>query len=458
MAGGRAGRRGARGACAGEPRSRSRAAWGGGAPDPPAGRPPARAGGAEGAARAVAQAAEGLRGEFAAVDGLVLGNVRRVQAAFAGARVGAHHMAGSSGYGHGDLGRGALDAVMAAALGAEAACVRAGFVSGTHAIACGLFGTLRPEDTLLAAAGPPYDTLEEVIGLRGCGRGSLAEWGVAYREVALAQAGGIDFAALGEELARQPRPAAVLVQRSCGYSLRPTVSLADIARVVELVRARGAPGCRVLVYNCYGEFSEEAEPCAVGADLAMGSPIKAAGGTLAPCGGYVAGRRDLVEAAQARLTAPGVGLEAGAHGGETNRLMLQGLYLAPMAVGEALKGGRLVAAVMEREGFEVFPPAGARPEPITSVRLGSAAKLQAFCSAVQQVSPVGSYIRPVPGATPGYADEVLFADGTFVDGSTAEMSADGPLREPFAAYCQGGNHWTQWALALEAALPAVRAA
>jgi len=390
---------------------------------------------------------------------LVLENLRRVQAAFAAAQVGAHHMAGSSGYGHGDLGRGALDEVLAAALGAEAACVRAGFVSGTHAIACGLFGALRPGDTLLAAAGAPYDTLEEVIGLRGAGRGSLAEWGVGYQEVPLEPvSGGIDFAALGEALSAEPRPAAVLVQRSCGYSLRPTVPVADIARVVDLVHQRGAPHCKVLVDNCYGEFSEEVEPCAVGADLAMGSLIKAAGGTLAPCGGYVAGRHDLVEAAQARLTAPGVGLDAGAHGGEMNRLMLQGLYLAPMAVGEALKGGRLVASVMSREGYKVYPPAGARSEPITAVRLGSAARLQAFCTAVQQVSPVGSYVRPVPGATAGYADEVLFADGTFVDGSTAEMSADGPLREPFAVYCQGGNHWTQWALALEAALPAVRAA
>ena len=421
-------------------------------------------------AAVVQQCRRALQGEFDALDALAARNLARVQAALAAAAVGPHHLHGSTGYGHGDEGRRALDAVFAELMGAEAACVRGHFVSGTHAIACGLFGALRPGDELLAVAGPPYDTLEEVIGLSGAGAGgegaaagaagvgSLRDFGVAYREAPLAPTGRVDLAAL--EAALGPRTRVALVQRSCGYALRPPVTLADIAAVVEVVRC-AAPGCRVLVDNCYGEFVEEAEPCAAGADLVMGSLIKSPGGTLAPCGGYVAGDAALVAAAQARLTAPGVGMDAGAHGGDLNRLLFQGLYLAPLSVAEALKGGLLAAAVMAAEGYPASPSpaefaAGLRSY-IAAIELGSAARLAAFCGAVQAKSPVGSYIRPVPGATAGYGDEVIFAAGTFVDGSTGELSADGPLRPPFAVFCQGGNHWVQWALALEAAVVAVRA-
>lgn len=402
--------------------------------------------------------AEAVRPQFAAIDSLVHSNIARVQTAFRAARVGPHHFAGSTGYGHGDLGRDALDEVMAAVMGAEAAAVRIQFVSGTHAIAAGLYGCLRPGDELLAVAGSPYDTLEEVIGIRGTpGAGSLAEFGVSYRKLDLAPGGGIDWEALTTAI--RPETKVALVQRSCGYALRPTLSIEDIRRAVEVIKAQ-RPDVLVLVDNCYGEFTDSLEPPAVGADLCMGSLIKNPGGTIVTGGGYVAGRADLVERAVARLSAPGVGMDAGCVPGETLRLMFQGLWLAPQMVGEALKGGRLAAEVMAREGFTVIPaPGPCTPWSfITAVQVGTPERMQAFCRAVQGCCPVGSYVRPVPGVTPGYDDEVIFADGTFIDGSTAELSADGPLRPPYVVYCQGGTHWTHWALVLEAAVAAMREA
>jgi cystathionine beta-lyase family protein involved in aluminum resistance len=413
-------------------------------------------------------------------------NLARCQRAFRAARVGPHHFAGSTGYGHGDLGREALDGLVAELLGAEAAIVRPHLVSGTHAIAAGLFGALRPGDELLAVAGAPYDTMEEVIGLRGRGKGhgSLAEWGVAYRQLELSppRTGGVDWRALATAV-RPGLTRVVHVQRSCGYALRPTLGIADIRRIVEVVK-RQDPSVVVAVDNCYGEFTQREEPCSAGADLAMGSLIKNAGGTLAPCGGYVAGRRDLVAAAAARMSAPGVGTDAGAVDGATMRLMFQGLFAAPQTTGEALKGGRLVAAVMAREGYRVVPAppppppseltlegrsgggggsggssSSHLPDPpsmITAVELGTRRRMVAFCRGVQRACPVGSYVLPEPGVTAGYSDEVIFADGTFVDGSTAELSADGPVREPYVVYCQGGTHWTHWALALESAVEELR--
>ncbi|EIE20208.1 aluminum resistance [Coccomyxa subellipsoidea C-169] len=404
-------------------------------------------------------AAADLAPTFSQIDNeLVAHNLRRAQAAMRGARLGPHHFSGSTGYGHGDLGRAALDDIMAEVMGAEAAIVRIQFVSGTHAISTALFAALRPGDELLAVAGKPYDTLEEVIGLRGTsGHGSLREWGVAYRELPLAEGGDIDWAALASAITPTETKVAS-IQRSCGYALRPTLSIAAIERAVRIIKEQ-SPDCIVAVDNCYGEFTEDREPCAVGADLVMGSLIKSPGGTIVPGGGYIAGRADLVAAAAARLTAPGVGTDAGGVSGSTLRLMAQGLFLAPQMVGEALKGGRLVAEVMSREGYAVAP-AGRVPSPasfITAVQVGSAARMCAFCRAVQRASPVGSYIEPVPGVTPGYDDEVIFGDGTFIDGSTAELSADGPLRPPYVVYCQGGTHWTHWAVALESIVEDMRA-
>lgn len=402
------------------------------------------------------ESVEATRSQFAEIDSLVRINLARVQAAFRAARIGPHHFSGSTGYGHGDLGRAALDEVMAEIMGAESAAVRIQYVSGTHAIASALYGCLRPGDEILAVVGSPYDTLEEVIGLRGDpGAGSLAEFGVRYRKLDLAADGRVDWDALTHAV--RPETCVALVQRSCGYALRPTLTIDEIARIVKTVKAQN-PETLVLVDNCYGEFTDTQEPPAVGADLCMGSLIKNPGGTIVPGGGYVAGRSDLVDRAVARLSAPGVGSDAGCVPGETLRLMFQGLFLAPQMVGEALKGGRLTAEALSREGFTVVPPPGpCRPWSfITAVELGSPERMQAFCRTVQRCCPVGSYIRPVPGVTPGYGDEVIFADGTFIDGSTAELSADGPLRPPYVVYCQGGTHWTHWWLVLEEAVAAMR--
>ncbi|DBA77696.1 TPA: hypothetical protein ACH3X2_008398 [Trebouxia sp. C0005] len=408
------------------------------------------------AAELVWQASQDLQPTFAGIDQLVGQNLRRVQAAMQRHRIGPHHFSGSTGYGHGDLGREAYDEVLADVLGAEAALGRVQFVSGTHAIATALYALLRPGDELLAVAGRPYDTMEEVIGLRGTqGHGSLLEWGVTYQELPLAEQGLIDWDALRTALTPQTKVA--LIQRSCGYASRPTLDLAEIDMAVQVIKSQ-QPDCLVVVDNCYGEFTDTKEPCAVGADLCMGSLIKNPGGTIVTGGGYVAGKAHLVRAAQARLTAPGVGMDAGCVPGDTVRLMMQGLFLAPQMVGEALKGGRLLAQVMSQAGYPCTPMQGL-PTPhsfITAVHLGSSAKMTAFCRAVQRCCPIGSYIQPIPGITPGYKDEVIFADGTFIDGSTSELSADGPIRPPYTVYCQGGTHWTHWAFALESALEAIQ--
>ncbi len=376
----------------------------------------------------------------------------RVLEAFAAERLGTHHFASVSGYGHGDLGREVLDRVFARVLQAEAAAVRLQFVSGTHAIAAALFGVLRPGDRLLAITGRPYDTLEEVIGLRGTGQGSLAEFGIAYDELPLTVDGQVDEAGLDDALA--PPTRMVLIQRSCGYSWRPSLTVGTIGRLCERVKAL-RPGCVCFVDNCYGELVQELEPTAVGADLIAGSLIKNLGGTIAPTGGYVAGRRELVEMACCRLTAPGIGSEGGT-GFDLHRLLFQGLFLAPQMVAESLIGADLVARVFRDLGYPVNPEPGAeRSDVIQAVRLGSADRLMAVCRAFQQVSPVGAYLDPVPAPMPGYASDLVMAGGTFIDGSTSEFSADGPLREPYVLYAQGGTHHSHVALALERALDAL---
>jgi len=389
---------------------------------------------------------------FSAIDAQVKQNLRRVLEAFRQNRVGAHHFAGVSGYGHDDLGRQTLDQVFASVMQAEAAAVRVQFVSGTHAIACALFGVLRPGDEMLAVAGSPYDTLEEVIGLRGQGQGSLLEFGIGYRRLNLTSQGTIDWQALGQAVSDRTR--LVLVQRSCGYSWRPSLSIADIEKIVHLVKQQN-PHTICFVDNCYGEFIEEREPTAVGADLLAGSLIKNPGGTIVTAGGYVAGRADLVEAAACRLTAPGIGSSGGATF-DQNRLLFQGLFLAPQMVGEAMKGNHLTAYVFEQLGYPVNPlPMAPRRDVIQAIQLGSPKKLIAFCRAIQQHSPIGSYLDPVPAPMPGYESQLVMAGGTFIDGSTSEFSADGPLREPYVVFCQGGTHWSHVAIALEAAIESV---
>ena len=380
--------------------------------------------------------------------------LEKVLAAFAAERVGVHHFAGVSGYGHGDLGRDTLDRVFARVFEAEAAAVRLQFVSGTHAIAAALYGVLRPGDRLLALTGRPYDTLEEVIGLRGQNQGSLAEFGIHYDELPLTPQGLVDEERLVEALALPTRM--VLIQRSCGYSWRPSLAVATIGRLVERVKAL-QPGCLVFVDNCYGELVEEREPTAVGADLIAGSLIKNPGGTIAPGGGYVAGRAALVEQACCRLTAPGIGAEGGSSF-DLNRLLFQGLFLAPQMVAEALISAELVARVFADLGYAVNPlPGQPRSDVIQAVRLGDPELLKAICRAFQSCSPIGSYLDPVPAPMPGYAAELVMAGGTFIDGSTSEFSADAPLREPYVLYAQGGSHHAQAAIALERALAALPA-
>jgi len=389
---------------------------------------------------------------FYRIDQQVKKNLAKVLEAFRAHRVGTHHFASVSGYGHDDLGRETLDKVFAQIVEAEAAAVRVQFVSGTHAIACALYGVLRPGDEMLAIAGAPYDTLEEVIGTRGSGQGSLKEFGVRYQELPLTQKGEVDFDRLAHSVSEKTK--LVLIQRSCGYSWRSSLSIHNINKIIQLVKQQNL-NTICFVDNCYGEFTESQEPTAVGADLMAGSLIKNPGGTIATTGGYVAGRADLVEAAACRLTAPGIGSSGGATM-DQSRLMFQGLFLAPQMVGEAMKGNYLAAALFEQLGYETNPPTTVQQrEVIQSIKLGSSDKLVAFCQAVQKHSPIESYVSPVPAAMPGYDDQLVMAGGSFIDGSTSELSADGPLREPYIVYCQGGTHWTHMAIALEAAAAAI---
>ncbi|MDK2407729.1 methionine gamma-lyase family protein [Aphanizomenon sp. PH219] len=398
------------------------------------------------------EAEQALLEIFSGIDAQVKHNLKRVLDAFRHHRVGAHHFAGVSGYGHDDLGRETLDQVFAQVMGAESAVVRVQFVSGTHAIACALYGVLRPGNEMLAVVGSPYDTLEEVIGLRGQGQGSLIDFGIKYRQLELTDQGKIDWQNLSTSITDNTK--LVLIQRSCGYSWRPSLSIADIEKIVYIVKQQN-PHTVCFVDNCYGEFIETQEPTHIGADLIAGSLIKNPGGTVVSAGGYIAGRADLVEAAACRLTAPGIGSEGGATF-DQNRLLFQGLFLAPQMVGEAMKGTYLTGYVFDKLGYPVNPPPLApRGDVIQAIKLGSAKKLIAFCKAIQQHSPIGSYLEPIPDDMPGYESQVVMAGGTFIEGSTLELSADGPLREPYVVYCQGGTHWTHVSLALQAAIEAV---
>lgn len=396
----------------------------------------------------VASAAASLAPAFTDVDAATRLHLRRVLNAFREERVGAHHFGGVDGYGHGDLGRETLDAVYARIFGCEDAAVRIQFMSGTHAIAAVLFGVLRPGDHVVAAAGPVYDTLEEVLGTRASSEdvGSLRDWGVGFDCVPLAPSGVVDVAAVVDTVVRT-EARLLFLQRSFGYAWRRSLSIEDIRDTIRAVK-NVRPDCVCFVDNCYGEFLEEVEPVhkSVGADAMAGSLIKNLGGGIAPSGAYVAGRKDVVARALARLTAPGVG------GGPTlgmNRTLFQGLFLAPQMVGEATKGAMLVGQTMRNLGYATNPGAREGRGFVQAVRLGSAEKVLEFCRAVQRNGPVGSYIEPTHGVTPGYGDPVVFAQGTFIDGSTLELSADCPMRPPFIVYAQGCTHWTHWQLVLE---------
>ena len=347
--------------------------------------------------------------------------------------VSAAHLQGSTGYGYGDRGRDTLDEIYAEAFGCEDALVRSSLASGTHALAVALFGALRPGDLLLSLTGKPYDTLEEVIGLRGEGAGSLRDFGVRYDEVALRD-GKIDLPAALEKAAGAK---VCYLQRSRGYSLRPTLSVTEIGEAARALKAK-YPDLIVMVDNCYGEFVEEREPTDVGADLIIGSLIKNPGGAIARTGGYIAGRRDLVELCSYRLTTPGTGKEIGCTLDELRNLYL-GFFLAPTVVASALKTAVFAAALFEQLGYKAYPSAlEERHDIIQALCLETPQALIAFCEGIQSGSPVDSMATPEPWDMPGYDSQVIMAAGTFTLGASIELSADAPMREPFAVWMQGG--------------------
>lgn len=371
---------------------------------------------------------------FRRIDDVVEQNTLKVLNAMRRLKISDAHFKTSTGYAYGDIGREKLDALFAEVFGAEAALVRTQFVSGTHALATALFGVLRPGDELVSLTGAPYDTLQTVIGHAHAAQGSLKEFGIGYRELPLA-GGKVDVDAIKHFLT--PKTKLALIQRSRGYSLREPLSVADIERICAAVKTAN-PQCVTFVDNCYGEFVETREPVEVGADLAAGSLIKNIGGGLAPTGGYIVGKAALVEQASYRLTAPGMGGELGASLG-TPRLLYQGLFTAPHTTAQALKGAIFAAGLFGKLGYKTHPlPDGIRGDIIQAIELRSAERLIRFCRAIQEFSPVDSFAAPEPWDMPGYADKVIMAAGTFVQGASIELSADAPLREPYAVYLQGG--------------------
>lgn len=373
---------------------------------------------------------------FREIDSVTEYNQLKVLSAFIKNGVSESTMAGSTGYGYDDRGREILEKVMADAMGAEDALMRHNFVSGTHTLTVALFGLLRPNDRVLCLTGRPYDTITGVFGIDEKTDGSLADFGVQYAQVELKEDGTPDIAAIKAELKANKYKMAY-IQRSRGYSTRPSLTIDGIEVLCKAVR-EVSPDSVIMVDNCYGEFTEKKEPTEVGADIIAGSLIKNPGGGIAPTGGYIAGRKELIEMCAARLTCPGVGREVGATLGHSRELYM-GLFSAPHVVGEALKTAVYAAALFENLGFEVTPRfAEKRGDIIQCVTLGSREGLIAFCQGMQSGAPVDSFVVPEPWAMPGYTDEVIMAAGAFTLGASIELSADGPLREPYAAWMQGG--------------------
>ncbi len=355
--------------------------------------------------------------------------------AFQKAGVCESHFAGTTGYGYDDRGREVLDKVYAYAFGAQDALVRHNFVSGTHTLTVALFGILRPGDKMLSVTGMPYDTIRGTIGIEGDYSGSLKDFGVTYSQVELLENGKIDFEGIKSALDEKYK--LIYVQRSRGYSLRPSLTLADIEKICRIVREK-SPDSVIMIDNCYGEFVEKDEPLSVGADIIAGSLIKNPGGGIAPTGGYIAGRKDLVEMCAFRLTTPGTGKELGATLG-TTREMFMGAYHAPFVTGEAIKTAVFAAALFKSLGFEVTPGVNdKRGDIIQVIKLNTPENLVNFCKGIQSGSAVDSFVSPEPWDMPGYEDKVVMAAGAFTMGSSIELSADGPMRAPYAAWMQGG--------------------
>jgi len=383
---------------------------------------------------AASSALEKAKERFEAIDEINEYNQQKVLAAFIKNKVAEADFGASTGYGYGDRGRDKLDRVFADAFGAEDALVRHTFTCGTHTLSVALFGILRPGDTMLCVTGTPYDTIHSVIGLSGEGMGSLKDFGVKYEQVDLGADGEPDMAAIEKALEINPRM--VYIQRSRGYSLRPTLSVEKIGEIARLVHEKS--GAVVMVDNCYGEFTEKTEPVQAGADIMAGSLIKNAGGAIARTGGYIAGRKELVELCSYRATTPGLGKEVGCTLGQ-NINMFMGFFNAPNVTANALKTAVFAAALFEELGFEVTPGSKEdRYDIIQAIKLGSGEKMNAFCKGLQAGAPIDSFVVPEAWDMPGYDSKVIMAAGAFIMGASIELSADGPMREPYAVWMQGG--------------------
>lgn len=384
----------------------------------------------------IKQAEKILQPQFEELEEIRDYNQEKVLQAFIDNKVAPEHFYTVSGYGHDDLGKEVLDNVFAQVFKAEAALARNHFVSGTHTLSCALFGNLRYGEKLVSVTGTPYDTMQEVIGTVGGGkRESLIGHGVLYDEVALKDDGTVDFEAIEKAIDKNVKM--VEIQRSRGYSLRPSVDIETIGKICKIVKSKN-PDCICFVDNCYGEFVEKQEPLEVGADLIAGSLIKNAGGGIVETGGYIAGKEEYVEQSAMALTAPGIGREGGAMLNQL-RLIFQGLFMAPSVVCDAVKGAVLAAKIFEDIGYISTPKYNEkRTDLIQTIAFNKPEPLEEFCRTIQALSPINSYVTPVPDEVPGYEDKLIMAGGTFIEGSTIELSADGPMRPPYAVYMQGG--------------------
>ncbi|MEH7109930.1 aminotransferase class I/II-fold pyridoxal phosphate-dependent enzyme [Bacillus sp. JJ1764] len=379
------------------------------------------------------------------IDERIDANQFRVLQSFQKHRVSESHFNPTTGYGYDDMGRDTLESVYADVFGGESGLVRSQITSGTHAISTALFGVLRPGDELLYITGKPYDTLEEIVGIRGNGVGSLKDFGITYNHVDLTESGHIDWKSVTEKV--KPNTKMIGIQRSKGYATRPSFTIDEIGEMIKYVKEI-KPEVVVFVDNCYGEFVEDREPCHVGADLMAGSLIKNPGGGIAKTGGYIVGKEKWVEACSYRLTAPGIGREVGASLYSLQD-MYQGFFLAPHVVGQALKGAVFTAAILEELGLNSSPKWDAnRTDLIQSVQFDDQDKMVAFCQSIQFASPVNSYVTPYPNYMPGYEDDVIMAAGTFVQGASIELTADGPIRPPYVVYVQGGLTYSHVKIAI----------
>lgn len=383
------------------------------------------------------------------IDQLVEKNQFRVLKSFQNHRVSETHFTPSTGYGYNDMGRDTLEEVYAEVFGAEAGLVRQQIISGTHAISTALFGVLRPGDELLYITGKPYDTLEDIVGIHGDSVGSLKEYNITYQSVPLTGEGRVNFEAVAKAI--RPHTKVIGIQRSKGYGDRPSFTVEEIGEMIRFVKAI-KEDVIVFVDNCYGEFAEEMEPCHVGADLMAGSLIKNPGGGIVKNGGYIVGKEELVEACAYRLTSPGIGREAGASLYSLLE-MYQGFFLAPLIVGQAMKGAVFTSALLSELGMNTTPKWDEkRTDLIQSVQFDDEEKMVAFCQAIQYASPVDSFVTPCPSEMPGYEDDVIMAAGTFIQGASIELSADGPIRPPYVAYVQGGLTYAHVKIAVCSAL------